>query len=106
MRLALTFLAFLFLAETKAQVNTPPQRYRVTYAKDTIFRKPAVRKMAQPSIFARAQSTTSACNLLCSPLPAKFLSLKAERKSETRVVVKWETANEMNMTGYEVERSL
>lgn len=99
-------MALFCLAETSAQVNRPPQRHRVSYAKDSIFRKPAVQRTVQPSIFARAMGTTSGCNLLCSPLPAKFLSLKAERKSETRVVVKWETANEMNMTGYEVERSL
>lgn len=102
----MTFLAVLCTAETIAQLNRPPQLHRVTYAKDAVIRKPEALKTSQPSIFERVQRTTSGCNLLCSPLPVKFLSLKAERKTESKVLVQWETANELHVNGYEVERSL
>lgn len=47
------------------------------------------------------------CVLVCnSPLPLHFLDITAERVDEQRVDVKWETAEELMVQGFGVERSL
>lgn len=42
----------------------------------------------------------------CTILPVTLLSFKAERQSNSEVLLNWETTNEYNNTGFDVERSL
>lgn len=106
MRLFLLAITVLLTATAQSQLQKPVSLHRVRYAINDAFKKQEPLKTTQPHIFERAQNSLELCAVTCTPLPVKFLSLKGERKSEETVRLQWETANEINAKGYDVERSL
>jgi len=102
----LIIIVLLYAGNLSAQRQKPPALHKVVYAIDTLFKKQAPLKTTLPSLSQRVAQAAAVCNSSCSALPVRFLSIKAERKTETAVRVQWETAAEANLRGYDVERSL
>ena len=46
------------------------------------------------------------CSANCSPLPVTLLSFNGERTSNENILLRWETTNELQNSGFEVQRSL
>lgn len=53
----------------------------------------------------KAQKTAADCQSICV-LPVKWLDISGKRESDSICSLKWETTNEANNIGYDVERSL
>lgn len=100
------FILLLFNAGISLS-QTPPKGFiHTVYMKDTIFKKMDLTQHDTKAYFARVLQTASACSIACSPLPVKWLSIKGERSNDSTCIITWETSNEANNKGFDVERSL
>lgn len=74
----------------------------------TLHKSLEIPKLSIPDIYDRMFGASVACNTLtvCGPLPVTLLSFEARRVDVHRVRTYWQTANEVNVASYFVERSL
>lgn len=100
------FLLFLLYAGISFGQSAPKGFIHIVYMKDTIFRKMDITQPNPKAYFAKVLQAASVCPISCSPLPVKWLSFKGERTNDSTCVLHWETSNEANNKGFDVERSL
>ncbi|GAA4738380.1 T9SS type A sorting domain-containing protein [Flavisolibacter ginsenosidimutans] len=104
-RLYLFAVGCLLLLTGYGQFKSPVLFYRPTHLKDSLVKKMQLPKIIQPVSLGRMQKTTDNCTAVCTPLPVKWLDIKGERLNDSTALIKWETANEINNKGFDVERS-
>jgi hypothetical protein len=61
--------------------------------------------IVEVSVPLRPNTTTATMENGCGPLPVKFISFTAQQLSK-KVMLNWQTANEQNNRGFEVQRKL
>ncbi len=61
--------------------------------------------LARTQLMENIAEGTCACNPGCNTLPVSLLAFDAKRTSHEKVLVKWETTNEINNKGFDVELS-
>ena len=103
-----SFFLFLFLLSTGVNFgqSVPKDFIHIEYMRDTIFRKMNITQIDAKDYFERVLQTPSDCSMACGPVSVKWLSLKGERVNDSTCIVTWETSNEANNKGFDVERSL
>jgi len=105
-RLFLFAAGCLLLLTGYGQFKSPVLFYRPTHLKDSLVKKMQLPKIIQPVGLGKMQKITDNCTAVCTPLPVKWLDIKGERLNDSTALIKWETADDMNNKGFDVERSL
>src|SRR5947199_9370524 len=104
-RLFLFAAGCLLLLTGYGQLKSPVLLYKPTHIKDSLVKKMQLPKIIRYNALGRSMKTTDICTAVCTPLPVKWLDVKGERINDSVALVKWETANEVNNNGFDVERS-
>ena len=87
-----------FLRDKFLQTETPVSLTAVTNVNFSITNDPASRVADRFMIVFSAGAS--------SPLPFSFTSISAEKNTDKTNTVKWNTANEINLSNYSIERSI
>lgn len=102
----LVWLPAVSVAQKTTFVISPKSLVKVVQPADLAL-KPLAAPQLPSSPFSRtAAATAIGCAAACSTLPVKWLSFQGERTNDSLCRLQWETTNEANNLGFEVERSL